>query len=143
MNPIPFVGKAALISSTLVTPPKPSHLMDDRLVVHALVSPCAMVPVYDWPEKQESHDSPHLPHEERVTVDSGASGNFTNSSARTVSYSYTQAPFLKNFLSDKMILSAWGKRDRGRTAVAGRSQLRRDAARHQETALDGVKLSRR
>jgi hypothetical protein len=71
--------------------------------VSSPAAPTAALPVYDWPERREPHESPHQPHEERVTVDSGASGNFTNASARTISYTYTQTPFLRNLLSERLI----------------------------------------
>lgn len=102
MNPTPFILKTALISSTLVPHARSA---DTQPTFSAPVSPAAVVPVCNWPERQDRHELPHLPPEERVTVDLGASGSFTNTSARTVSGSYTLTPWLRNELSDKLIMA--------------------------------------
>jgi hypothetical protein len=63
--------------------------------------------VAEWPEQQERPEIPHLPHEElslRVTVDSGASGTYTNSSSRTYINSSAQVAWLPNELGNKLIV---------------------------------------
>jgi hypothetical protein len=102
VNPTPFILKTALISSTLV--PRPALHHELIPYVHAPQG----VPVADWPQQQERREIPHLPHEEqslRVTVDSSASGTYTNSSARsTHTNSSAQMAWLRNELSDKLIV---------------------------------------
>ena len=60
------------------------------------------VPVAGWPE------IPHLPHEERVlriTVDSSASGAYTNSSGRSMpTNSSAHLAWLRNELGDKLTM---------------------------------------
>src|SRR5439155_9991036 len=74
------------------------------------------VPVANWPERQEWPESPHLPHEEeflRVTADSGASGTFTNTSARSTHVtSVSQLAWLPNDLGHKFIV-VYGKSPSG------------------------------
>ena len=102
MDPIPFILKTAFISSTLV----PCSAPHAGLTVHAPWP--AGVPATDWPQQRERPEGPHLPHEElslRVTVDSGASGAFTNSSTRSIRFdSSPHLAWLRNELGDKLIL---------------------------------------
>jgi hypothetical protein len=103
VNPTPFILKTALISSTLVPCPALHELI---AYVHAPQG----VPIAHWPQQQERPEIPHLPHEEqslRVTVDSSASGTYTNSSSRsTHTNSSAQMAWLRNELSDKLIVIA-------------------------------------
>jgi hypothetical protein len=66
------------------------------------------VPVAGWPERQEWPEIPHLPHEERVlriTVDSSASGVYTNSSGRSMhTNSSAHLAWLRNELGDKLTM---------------------------------------
>jgi hypothetical protein len=102
MDSMSFILKTALISSTLV----PCHAPHNGLTVYA--SAPLGVPITDWPQQQEQPEIPHLPHEElslRVTVDSGASGIYTNSSARSMHTSCSsQLAWLRNELGDKLIV---------------------------------------
>jgi hypothetical protein len=102
VDPIPFVLSTALISSTLV----PCSAPHARLAVYAPAPQGA--PATDWPQQHKRPEIPHLPHEEpslRVTVDSGASGTFTNSSARSTHFdSSAQLAWLRNELGDKLIV---------------------------------------
>jgi len=80
MDPTTFILKAAIISSTLV----PCHTPHAEPTVYSLTP--QGVPVEQWPQPKEYPESPHLPHEEqtlRITVDSGTSGSYTNSSVQT------------------------------------------------------------
>ncbi len=103
MTPTTFILKTAFISSTLVPCPAP-HC---GLTVYALVPQNASVT--DWPQQRERPETPHLPHEERslrVTVDSGASGSYTNGSARSMhTNSSAQLAWLRNELGDKLIMT--------------------------------------
>jgi hypothetical protein len=99
VDPMSFILKTALVSSTLV----PCHAPRERLTVYAS-APLGM-PVTHWPQQQEHPEIPHLPHEElslRVTVDS-ASGTYTNSTSSTYTTSSAQLAWLRNDLSDKLI----------------------------------------
>jgi len=102
VNPTPLILKTALISSTLV--PRPALYHGLIAYVHTPQG----VPVADWPQQTERPEIPHLPHEERslrVTVDSSASGTYTNSNARsTYTNSNAQMAGLRNELSDKLIV---------------------------------------
>jgi hypothetical protein len=103
VDPRLFAAKAVIVSSTFTPCHGLAYPTTTLEAMHAPGSLCAMVPVRDWPEPQEHGEQPHLPHEERIRVDSGASGSFTNTSARTTSYTYTQIPFLRNLLGDDFI----------------------------------------
>jgi hypothetical protein len=99
VDPMSFI-LTAFISSTLV----PCHTTNDGVTVYE--TSARAVPVSNWPQEQERPEIPHLPHEElslRVTVDS-ASGAYANSTSSTYTTSSTQLAWLRNDLSDRLIV---------------------------------------
>jgi hypothetical protein len=104
VDPTPFILKTVLISSTLV----PCPARHEGFAGYEPAPQCA--PVANWPQQQERSEMPHLPREERsllVTIDSGASGTYTKSSARSTHTNCgAQVAWLRNELGDKLIVVA-------------------------------------